>query len=72
MQFLPLGPRIVADTAGVGEWGFAALVEADGRRILLDTGAAPDTVLKNGNGNGHTEPEPPAENPDWAEEAEFA
>lgn len=33
--------------AGVGEWGFAALVEADGRRILFDTGARPDTVLKN-------------------------
>jgi 7,8-dihydropterin-6-yl-methyl-4-(beta-D-ribofuranosyl)aminobenzene 5'-phosphate synthase len=33
--------------AGVGEWGFAAIVEADGRRILFDTGARPDTVLKN-------------------------
>jgi 7,8-dihydropterin-6-yl-methyl-4-(beta-D-ribofuranosyl)aminobenzene 5'-phosphate synthase len=33
--------------AGVGEWGFAALVEADGHRILIDTGARPDTVLKN-------------------------
>ncbi len=32
---------------GVGEWGFAAIVEADGRRILFDTGARPDTVLKN-------------------------
>ena len=32
---------------GIGEWGFAALVEADGRRILFDTGAYPDTVLKN-------------------------
>lgn len=32
---------------GVGEWGFAALVEADGRRILFDTGARPDTVLRN-------------------------
>lgn len=32
---------------GVGEWGFAALVEADGRRILFDTGARPETVLKN-------------------------
>ncbi|MDX2031857.1 MAG: MBL fold metallo-hydrolase [Blastocatellia bacterium] len=32
---------------GLGEWGFAALVEADGRRILFDTGARPDTVLKN-------------------------
>ncbi len=32
---------------GVGEWGFAALVEADGNRILFDTGRFPDTVLKN-------------------------
>ena len=32
---------------GIGEWGFAALVEADGRRILVDTGARPDTVLSN-------------------------
>ncbi len=34
-------------SAGVGEWGFAALVEADGRRILFDTGARPETVLAN-------------------------
>lgn len=33
--------------AGIGEWGFAALVEADGRRILFDTGARPETVLQN-------------------------
>ncbi|MGD0101973.1 MAG: MBL fold metallo-hydrolase [Acidobacteriota bacterium] len=32
---------------GVGEWGFAALVEADGHQILFDTGAHPDTVLNN-------------------------
>ena len=32
---------------GIGEWGFAALVEADGRRLLVDTGARPDTVLNN-------------------------
>jgi 7,8-dihydropterin-6-yl-methyl-4-(beta-D-ribofuranosyl)aminobenzene 5'-phosphate synthase len=32
---------------GIGEWGFAALVEADGHRILFDTGARPDTVLRN-------------------------
>jgi 7,8-dihydropterin-6-yl-methyl-4-(beta-D-ribofuranosyl)aminobenzene 5'-phosphate synthase len=31
----------------VGEWGFSALVEADGRRLLFDTGARPDTVLHN-------------------------
>jgi 7,8-dihydropterin-6-yl-methyl-4-(beta-D-ribofuranosyl)aminobenzene 5'-phosphate synthase len=33
--------------AGIGEWGFAALVEADGHRVLFDTGARPDTVLRN-------------------------
>ncbi len=32
---------------GIGEWGFAAIVEVDGRRILFDTGARPDTALKN-------------------------
>ena len=32
---------------GIGEWGFAALIEVNGRRILFDTGARPDTVLKN-------------------------
>lgn len=32
---------------GIGEWGFAALLEADGRRILIDTGARAETVLKN-------------------------
>jgi 7,8-dihydropterin-6-yl-methyl-4-(beta-D-ribofuranosyl)aminobenzene 5'-phosphate synthase len=33
--------------AGIGEWGFAALLEADGHRLLLDTGARPETVLRN-------------------------
>lgn len=33
--------------AGVGEWGFAAVLEVDGRRLLVDTGARADTVLKN-------------------------
>ena len=32
---------------GVGEWGFAAVLEADGRRWLIDTGARPETVLHN-------------------------
>lgn len=32
---------------GEGEWGFAALVEADGQRILFDTGAKPHTVRHN-------------------------
>ena len=38
---------MLADRAGVGEWGFSALIEADGHRILFDTGARPDTVLQN-------------------------
>jgi 7,8-dihydropterin-6-yl-methyl-4-(beta-D-ribofuranosyl)aminobenzene 5'-phosphate synthase len=33
--------------AGYGEWGYAALVEVDGRKILFDTGAHPEVVLKN-------------------------
>src|SRR5687768_4612888 len=37
---------MLADS-GIGEWGFAALVEADGRRILFDTGARPNTVIEN-------------------------
>lgn len=32
---------------GIGEWGFAALLEADGRKLLIDTGARPETVLAN-------------------------
>ncbi|HEU0094694.1 MAG TPA: MBL fold metallo-hydrolase [Vicinamibacteria bacterium] len=32
---------------GIGEWGFSALVEVDGHRILFDTGARPTTVLEN-------------------------
>lgn len=33
--------------AGIGEWGFAALLEVDGQRLLIDTGERPDTVLRN-------------------------
>jgi 7,8-dihydropterin-6-yl-methyl-4-(beta-D-ribofuranosyl)aminobenzene 5'-phosphate synthase len=33
--------------AGDGEWGFSALVEVDGHKILYDTGASPDLVLRN-------------------------
>ena len=32
---------------GIGEWGFAALVEVDGTPLLIDTGARPQTVLQN-------------------------
>ena len=38
---------MLTEFRGVGEWGYAALVEVDGRKILFDTGARPDTVLKN-------------------------
>jgi len=42
-----LSTMLVGSPKGLGEWGFSALVEADGHRILLDTGAHPDTVLQN-------------------------
>lgn len=32
---------------GIGEWGFSALVEADGHKVLFDTGHRADTVLNN-------------------------
>lgn len=38
---------MLADGDELGEWGFAALVEVDGRRILFDTGEHTDVVLKN-------------------------
>jgi 7,8-dihydropterin-6-yl-methyl-4-(beta-D-ribofuranosyl)aminobenzene 5'-phosphate synthase len=38
---------MLTEFQGVGEWGFAALVEADGHSVLFDTGGRPDTVLKN-------------------------
>lgn len=38
---------MLTDFYGIGEWGFAALVEVDGRKILFDTGARPETVLNN-------------------------
>jgi 7,8-dihydropterin-6-yl-methyl-4-(beta-D-ribofuranosyl)aminobenzene 5'-phosphate synthase len=42
-----LSTMLVSTHDGTGEWGFSALVEADGHKILVDTGGAPDTVLKN-------------------------
>jgi 7,8-dihydropterin-6-yl-methyl-4-(beta-D-ribofuranosyl)aminobenzene 5'-phosphate synthase len=38
---------MLTEFRGVGEWGYAALIEADGHTILFDTGMRPDTVLKN-------------------------
>jgi 7,8-dihydropterin-6-yl-methyl-4-(beta-D-ribofuranosyl)aminobenzene 5'-phosphate synthase len=32
---------------GDGEWGYSALVEVDGHKILYDTGASPERVLRN-------------------------
>jgi 7,8-dihydropterin-6-yl-methyl-4-(beta-D-ribofuranosyl)aminobenzene 5'-phosphate synthase len=32
---------------GDGEWGYAALVEVDGHKILYDTGLSADLVLRN-------------------------
>lgn len=31
----------------IGEWGFSALVEVDGEKILFDTGSRPNTVFQN-------------------------
>lgn len=38
---------MLTELRGIGEWGFAAVIEADGHTILLDTGARPNAVLKN-------------------------
>lgn len=38
---------MLADGNELGEWGFSALVEVDGHRVLFDTGSHPDVVLKN-------------------------
>lgn len=38
---------IATGESTLGEWGFAALVEADGHRILFDTGANRDVVRRN-------------------------
>jgi 7,8-dihydropterin-6-yl-methyl-4-(beta-D-ribofuranosyl)aminobenzene 5'-phosphate synthase len=47
LKITVLSTMLVGEAAGLGEWGFSALVEADGHRILLDTGSHPETVLKN-------------------------
>ncbi len=47
LKITVLSTMLVGDTLGLGEWGFSALVEADGQRILLDTGGHPETVLQN-------------------------
>jgi 7,8-dihydropterin-6-yl-methyl-4-(beta-D-ribofuranosyl)aminobenzene 5'-phosphate synthase len=47
LKITVLSTMLVGDAAGLGEWGFSALVKADGHRILLDTGSHPETVLRN-------------------------
>ncbi|WP_296705813.1 MBL fold metallo-hydrolase, partial [Algoriphagus sp.] len=32
---------------GIGEWGYSALIESEGRKLLFDTGSRPETVLQN-------------------------
>lgn len=39
--------RSHAPSRVLGEWGFAALLEADGFRVLYDAGYRPETVLRN-------------------------
>ena len=47
LKITVLSTMLVGDRTGLGEWGFSGLVEADGHRVLVDTGAHPDTVLQN-------------------------
>jgi 7,8-dihydropterin-6-yl-methyl-4-(beta-D-ribofuranosyl)aminobenzene 5'-phosphate synthase len=47
LKITVLSTMLVGETLGLGEWGFSALVEADGQRILVDTGSHPETVLQN-------------------------
>ena len=47
LKVIVLSTMLVGNTTGIGEWGFSALVVADGHRVLLDTGGRPDTVLEN-------------------------
>ncbi len=42
-----LSTMLTGGNDGIGEWGFAALIEVDGQQILFDTGARPETVLQN-------------------------
>jgi len=38
---------MLTSDVGIGEWGFSAVIDVDGHRILFDTGARPETVLNN-------------------------
>jgi 7,8-dihydropterin-6-yl-methyl-4-(beta-D-ribofuranosyl)aminobenzene 5'-phosphate synthase len=48
VKIIVLSTMLVGNAAaGIGEWGFAAVLEVDGRRLLIDTGARAETVLRN-------------------------
>ncbi len=48
LKITVLATNLAGDAyAGDGEWGYSALVEADGHKILYDTGLSPDMVLRN-------------------------
>ena len=47
-RFTVLSTMLSGNPAGgIGEWGFAGLLEVDGRRLLIDTGLRAETVLRN-------------------------
>jgi 7,8-dihydropterin-6-yl-methyl-4-(beta-D-ribofuranosyl)aminobenzene 5'-phosphate synthase len=47
LEITILSSQVAESLVGRGEWGFAALVESDGRKLLFDTGSYSDTVLQN-------------------------
>ncbi len=40
-----LSTMLVAEAPVLGESGFSELIEADGRRVLVDTGGHPQTLV---------------------------
>jgi 7,8-dihydropterin-6-yl-methyl-4-(beta-D-ribofuranosyl)aminobenzene 5'-phosphate synthase len=47
LKITVLSTMLAGSDRGIGEWGFAALLEVDGQRLLVDTGARAETVHKN-------------------------
>jgi len=43
---------MVADYDYLGEWGFSAIIESDGHKLLFDTGSRKNTVLENADSLG--------------------
>ena len=43
---------MVADYEYLGEWGFSAIIESDGHKLLFDTGSRENTVLENADSLG--------------------